>query len=263
MNLNMADLNRLLKPELANICIRALHFVEELLSNVETLKNSNSSLQNRLIKSQQQVISTQAELSECKTEQLETLRKTVETSVLDSVKTVETSIVDSVKTELQSYSSAVQRTPPNEQIFSSKALTRVVRNVVEEEDRSRNVVIFGLNEEDNEKLNERVAEAFKSIGQKLRAEACRVGRKKSKDSVRPVKVKLSSSLIVDQLLASMKSLHNVTKFHSVFVCPDRSPEQHVIQKGLVKELKEKAEAEPDKRFFIRSGKIECSMRANK
>ena len=123
-HVNMADLKRLLKPELANICIRALHFVEELLSNVETLKNSNSSLQNRLIKSQQQVISTQAELSECKTEQLETLRKTVETSVLDSVKTVETSLVDSVKTELQSYSSAVQRTPPNEQTFSSEAQRR-------------------------------------------------------------------------------------------------------------------------------------------
>ena len=67
---------------------------------------------------------------------------------------------------------------------------------MEEEDRSRNVVIFDLNEEDNEKLNERVAEVFESIGQKPRAEACRVGQKKSKDSVCPVKVELSSSLIV-------------------------------------------------------------------
>ena len=92
------------------------------------------------------------------------LRKTVETSVLDLVKTVDTSLVDMVKKELQSYSSAVQKTPQNEQVFSSEALTRVVRSVVEEEDRSRNV-IFGLNEEDDEKLNERVAEVFESIGQ--------------------------------------------------------------------------------------------------
>ena len=102
------------------------------------------------------------------------LRKTVETSVLDLVKTVDTSLVDMVKKELQSYSSAVQKTPQNEQVFSSEALTRVVRNVVEEEDCSRNVVIFGLNEEDDEKLNERVAEVFESIGQKPRAETCRV-----------------------------------------------------------------------------------------
>ena len=47
-----------------------------------------------------------------------------------------------------------------------------------------NDVFFGLNEEDNEKLNERVAEVFVSIGQKTRAEACRGGRKKiRKDSV--------------------------------------------------------------------------------
>ena len=262
-HVKMTDLKKLLKPDLLNICIRALHFVGGLLNNVEALKNSNSSLQNRVIESQQQVISTQAELSECKSEQLEALRKTVETSVIDSVKTVETSLVDSVKTELQSYSSAVQRTPPNKQVFSSEALTRVVRNVVEEEDRSRNVVIFGLNEEDNEKLNEKVAEVFESIGQKPRAEACRVGRKKSKDSTRPVNVKLSSSLIVDQLLANVKTLRNVTKFSSVFVCPDRSLEQRKIQKELVKELKEKAEAEPDKRYFIRAGKIQCTVRAKK
>ena len=187
------------------------------------------------------------------------------TSVLDSVKTVETSIVDSVKVELQSYSSAVQKNLPEckEQVFSSEALTRVVRNVVEEEDRSRNVVIFGLPEEDNEKLNDKVAEVFESIGHKPKTEACRVGRKKSTDSARPVKVKLSSSLTVDHLLASAKTLRTVTRFRSVFVCPDRSPEQRQIQRELVKELKMRAEAEPDKRFFIRAGEIQCSTRAKK
>ena len=149
-DVKMNDLNRLNKPELANICIRSLHFVGHLLDNVELFKNSNSSLQNRLIECQQQIISTQAELSEHKSEQLETLRKAVETSVLDSVRTVETSLVDSVKVELQSYSSALQKDLPSvqrkEQVISSEALTKVVRNVVEEEDRSRNVVIFGLSE---------------------------------------------------------------------------------------------------------------------
>ena len=74
-HVKMADLNRLLKPELTDICIRALNFVGDLLDNVEILKYSNSSLQNRLVESQQQVISTQVELSDCKSEQLETLRK--------------------------------------------------------------------------------------------------------------------------------------------------------------------------------------------
>ena len=112
-------------------------------------------------------------------------------------------------------------------------------------------------------MNEKVAEVFESIGRKPRAEACRVGRKESTDSVRPVKVKLSSSLTVDHLLASTKNLRNVTRFRNVFVCPDCSPEQRHIQRELVKELKERAEAEPDKRFFIRAGEIQCSLRAKK
>ena len=42
----LRDLNRLNKPDVVNICIRALHFVGGLLSNVELLKNASSSLQN-------------------------------------------------------------------------------------------------------------------------------------------------------------------------------------------------------------------------
>ena len=78
-----------------------------------------------------------------------------------------------MKLELQSYSSAVQNNLPEckEQVFSYETLTRVVRNVVEEEDRSRNVVIFGLPEEENEKFNDKVAEVFESIGQKPKTEA--------------------------------------------------------------------------------------------
>ena len=107
----------------------------------------------------------------------------------------------------------------------------------------------------------KVAEVFESIGQKPRAETCRVGSKKSRDSACPVKAKLSSSLIVHQLLANVRKLRNVPKFSSVFVCPDRSPEQRKIHKELVKELKEMAAGERNKKFFIRAGKIECSVRA--
>ena len=99
-HVELRDLNRLNKPYIVTICIRALHFVGGLLNNVKNLKNSSGSLQNRLIKSQEQVISTQAEPSAIKTDQLETSKKAEKTSVVDSVKTVGTSLVDSVKMEL-------------------------------------------------------------------------------------------------------------------------------------------------------------------
>ena len=68
-----ADLNKLLQPDLALVCFKAVHFVGALLDDVETLKNYSSSLQNKVIESQKDVICIQAELSDCKTEQLEML----------------------------------------------------------------------------------------------------------------------------------------------------------------------------------------------
>ena len=60
-------------------------------------------------------------------------------------------------------------------------LKSVVKRVVEEEDRSRNVVVFGLSEGSDSELVDSVSEVFQNIGQKPKiVEACRFGRK-SKD----------------------------------------------------------------------------------
>ena len=244
-SVNLKDLNRLNKPEVVNVCIRALHFVGHLMDNVENLKNASSSLQNRLIESQQQVISVQEELSECKTEQLETLKKTVKSSV-----------VDSVKAEFKTYSAVVQssQSSQSEHVISKDILKTVVKDVVDEEDRSRNVVLFGLLEEDEEDVNGRVAEVFESIGHKPKVESYRLGRKIN-DSIRPVKVILSSSTVAAQITSCSRRLRQVEKFRSVFVSPDRSPDQRRVQKDLVKEMKGRMEREPDRKFYIRDGQV--------
>ena len=244
-SVNLKDLNRLNKPEVVNVCIRALHFVGHLMDNVENLKNASSSLQNRLIESQQQVISVQEELSECKTEQLETLKKTVKSSV-----------VDSVKAEFKTYSAVVQSSQSlqSEHVISKDILKTVVKDVVDEEDRSRNVVLFGLLEEDEEDVNGRVAEVFESIGHKPKVESYRLGRKIN-DSIRPVKVILSSSTVAAQITSCSRRLRQVEKFRNVFVSPDRSPDQRRVQKDLVKEMKGRMEREPDRKFYIRDGQV--------
>ena len=249
----LKDLNRLNKPEVVNVCIRALHFVGHLMNNVDSLKKSSSSLQNRLIESQQQIISVQVELSECKTEQLETLKKTVESSVADSV-----------KAEFKTYSSVVQssQTSRAEPALSKEVLKTVVKDVVDEEDRSRNVVVFGLAEEDGENITGRVEELFDAIDHKLKVEGCRLGRKKN-DSIRPVKVILSSSTVADQIVACSRRLRLVEKFRNVFVSPDRSPDQRRVQKELVTKMKERMDKEPGKKFYIRDGQIHSVERTVK
>ena len=204
----------------------------------------NSSLKCKLISCQEQNISLREELAECKAEQIEVLKTTV---------------TDSVKAEFKSYSSVVQQSPPSEPTMSSSTLQSVVKRVVEEEDRSRNLVIFGLAEAEGEKITERVGEVFEALGVKPRVEACRIGKKKSSSekACRPVKVTVSSSLMVVQILSNARKLRQSENFKAVFVTPDRSMEQREIHRNLVKELKEKSELNPSKRFYIKGDKV-CS-----
>ena len=72
-------------------------------------------------------------------------------------------------------------------LFSPETLKKVVQAVVEEEDRSKNRMLFGLKEELNETLSNKVGEVFVSVSEKPSFLALRVG-KKSASKARPVKV---------------------------------------------------------------------------
>ena len=58
---------------------------------------------------------------------------------------------------------------------------------------------------------------FQCNGYKPRIETTRVRTKKSTDSIRSVKITVSSSIIVDQILANVKKLRQVENFKTVFV----------------------------------------------
>ena len=237
----------MLKDDLATLLTDALSFVSKQYNMLSELKNGAGALKTELISSQQKVIQLQSELLASKTEQLQTLQTTVKTSVQDTV-----------KAEFVSYSAAVQKTQT--QVLTPEHLKTVVKNVVEEEDRSRSLIVFGLPEEADEQLCEKLGEVFQQIGEKPRVEASRLGKKSSGNlgKVRPVKVTLSSSTTVNQILVKARNLRLADNFKTVFISPDRSPEQRVKHRKLVLELKTKSKEEPTKRHFIRGGTI-CSV----
>ena len=80
-------------------------------------------------------IELQEEIIQCKNNQLKTLENTVKNSVEDSV-----------KSEFKSYSAVVMNNLPPSSI-APEAVKTIVNTVVEEEDRSRSIIIFGLPEE--------------------------------------------------------------------------------------------------------------------
>ena len=132
----------------------------------------------------------------------------------------------------------------------------LVKTVVEEEDRSRSVMVFGLQDPGaHEDLRVKVCDVFLEIGEQPRVEASRLGKVTSGGKARPVKVSLSSSHAVNQILSKARNLKQSKKYSKVFICPDRSPAQRIKHRELVDELKKKDTEEPKKRHFIRRGRV--------
>ena len=233
------------KPELEDVCSRSFQYMDFLMETVDSYRKACTNLQSQLIETQQTLISVQKELSECKSEKLESMKKVVETSVADSV-----------KEEFKSYSSVVGNSQPAAApVISPEALKTVVKTVVAEEDRSRNLLVFGLPDDEEEQLEERISEVLETVGQKPKIEVQRLGKKKTSTSTRPVKVRLSSSLIVHQILDNARKLRLSAKFKTVFLSPDRSIEERKVRKELITNMKAKALSEPDKKFYIKEGQI--------
>ena len=75
-------------------------------------------------------------------------------------------------------------------------------------------------------------------------EVQRLGKKKTSTSTRPVKVRLSSSLIVHQIVYNARKVRLSAKFKTVFLSPDRSIEERKVRKELITDMKAKTLAEP-------------------
>ena len=245
--LNLAGMRKAAKKDvLGQWLIDALIFVRQQSDWMQKLKNETEELKTKVIGSQEKVVELQSELLASKTEQLQFLQANVKATVEDSV-----------KAEFTSYADAVSRTQTP--IFAPEDIKAVVKHVVEEEDRSRSLMVFGLAEEADERVCDKISSLFQDIGEKPRIDACRLG-KGSQGKPRPVKVTLSCGAVVNQILAKARNLRKTEQHKSVFMSPDRSPEQRAIHRDLVMELKAKNQEDTTKRHYIRGGKIYCSDR---
>ena len=91
-------------------------------------------------------------------------------------------------------------------------------------------MLFGLEEDKNENLSEKVGEVFVSVGEKPSFVASRLG-KKTGSKARPVKVTLTGNGSVNQILYKSKRLRTVEALKSVFMSPDMSPHETARHKN--------------------------------
>ena len=237
-------LNKWNKCHILDIAAESLRYVMEQDKIISSLKSSVETLSATLITSQEKVISLQDQLIVNKNEQLAAFETGIKTSV-----------VDSVKTELKSYSSVLQDSSQN---LTQLKLKQVVKSVVEEDDRSKNFMIFGLEENDGEDPESAVSVVLSELEEKPLTKSERVGRR-NKDGVRvrsrPLKVTVSSPLIVSRILSKAKQLRQSESLKNVYISRDHSKEEQNERRKLVSELKERKRLKPDINHYIKNGAV--------
>ena len=231
--------------------------VQKLIEIGSILATAQSSSKNQLVKCQGSVIDLQKQLLDAKQdlivskdEQLNKLTASVEAKVVE------------VKEEVRGYSAALQ-SGMTDSGGSASAISAVdVKTAVktamidraDEMNREANVVIFGLVEEEGEKVGEKISELFRSLGEKPKFEAKRVGVVTSgQTSVRPVKVVMRSGVIARQIIGKAAKLRDLEQYKDVYVSADRTPAQRDARRVLVTELKRRKSEEPLKSHYIRGG----------
>ena len=195
------------------------------------------------------LIQTKNELIECKSGKLESVKETVQS-------------------EMKSFSDVVKSKCVSSDLSPSK-IKLAVHSAIRDEDRAKNFIIFGAEEElecEEEEMTDKelVKEIFSIVkgGDERSIIKCeRVGVKKSADAKRPIKVTLKDAESVREVLSKSKILKSFQstdynfKFCKIFLSPDRSLEERIRRQNLVKEMKDSIKKDPNKKYYIRNNRV--------
>ena len=164
------------------------------------------------------------------------------------------SVQSTVKTELRSYCEAAKQGVSASSITAAQ-VKMAVKTAVSEEDRTRNIILFGMAEEQNENLEACATAVFEQVEEKPAIVDChRIGRARE-GVTRPVKVILASGDVAQRVVKNAGRLKRSEKFKEVYLSADRTIEERRARKELVVRLKEKRDSEPELHHFIRNGTI--------
>ena len=228
------------KETLAKLLLKGYAVASSYQEEFENARRQVENMKSELIESQRKVVKLQRDQLDIQAEQLKSMSTVVDNAVEKGIRT---------------YSQAVSESLPQPAPgLSEENLKRVVKEAVSGEDRSKNIMVFGLKEETGENVKSRITAMFSEISQKPTFEAARVG-KETKDKIRPIKVSLRNSSTVHQILVKAKELKSSNHHRTVYITPDRSPDERVKHKELIAELKRISKEDHSKHYYVRSGQI--------
>ena len=247
-----------------NFAINQRVYISQYKNDIISLQSDLLQYKGDVIKLQSDLIDANKDSSNCceklqfSEEFSDSIEEAVERSVKKNFKLGMGKVEKCISTGIgQSYSEVVASgnvVNSGASIISSETVKTVAKQIIAEDELSKNLMVFNLPEADNEDVHGSVGEVFEELGEKPKLEAVRLGTK-MESKVRPVKVTLSSASVVQQILSKSRKLRVTDKFKSVYLSADRSVEERSRRRELVVQLKEKKEAEPTKRHYIKGDEI--------
>jgi hypothetical protein len=137
--------------------------MKRLVSLMRSYKETIEVMKNKAIADKRKAMNFQEKLIELKDEQLSNHKTTVQSTV-----------VNMVEKEIKSHIQAVTKNTSGNGV-SLDALKSAVKNALKEEDRSKDLVKFGLIEEEKEQLENIVGELLSDLGEKSRISVNQIG----------------------------------------------------------------------------------------
>ncbi|KAL5260733.1 hypothetical protein ACHWQZ_G010775 [Mnemiopsis leidyi] len=217
----------------------SIPLLKNAMSNMDSIKKQVDDLQEEKINDQKEIIQLKDKIIEKKSDELNKVTSTV-------------------KTEMKSFSTIVKKNC--HATLTKKTIEAAEKSARDKDDRSKNIIIYGIEESSDEVLRDKVENVLQEINEKPVVRDCvRVGFHRSGDQrPRPVKFSLSNSDHVAQVLRSANRLHTKEGYKSVYICPDRTVQERRTYKILLVQLKEKRKSEPNRTHYIRNNRIVSS-----
>ena len=161
--------------------------------------------------------------------------------------------------KMKEYSDVVKQNLEVAPPISLKSIRTVVKDVFTKTqtqiDRSRNLIVFGLEGEEEENLVIEVSKLLEEINLKPKIEAAIRFPNIKQGKISPIRVTLESKDSVHEVLKLSKQLISSSVYSNVYISIDRSPEQQESHRELVKKLKKNIEEVPGKHWYIKNNKI--------
>ena len=234
-NLNKGHFGKCNKDVVTNLILHLASVLDKSCSVMRSASAKIDNLKTEQIENQKRVVLLQEEVIKSKGEQVQEVQA-------------------AVKTEFKSFSDVVKQ---NVQEVPSKKLAAAFKTAVVDDQRSRCIILFGIEENKTQVLTDTVNRVLGAVfdGEKPSVKECyRVGAEKP-GVARPVRICFSSSGLATTALHNSKKLKECSEFRKVYLSPDRSPDERAARRLLVETLRTKMKEEPQFYHFIRDGKL--------